>query len=132
MSSFSTTTTSAAFGAAAALLVVLQACAGHGIPAEEGIASWYGERFHGRKTASGEPFDMKALTAAHPTLPFGTIVRVTNMKNRRTVDVRINDRGPYAKSRIIDLSHAAAKRLKMIDDGAVEVRLEVRSVPNGS
>ncbi len=131
MSFFSITTTSAAISAAA-LLIVLQACAGHGIPTEEGIASWYGERFHGRKTASGEPFDMKALTAAHPTLPFGTIVRVTNTRNRRTVDVRINDRGPYAKGRIIDLSYAAAKQLEMIDAGAVEVRLEVRSVPDDS
>ncbi len=126
MSSSSTTTTSAAIRVAAALLVVLQACAGHGIPIEEGVASWYGKRFHGRLTASGEPFDMQALTAAHPTLPFGTIVRVTNLKNRRTVDVRINDRGPYAKGRIIDLSYAAAKRLEMIDAGAIEVRLEVQ------
>ncbi len=126
MSSSSTTTTRVAIGAVVALLAVVQACAGHGIPTEEGIASWYGERFHGRLTASGETFDMQALTAAHPTLPFGTIVRVTNMKNRRTVDVRINDRGPYAKGRIIDLSYAAAKQLEMIDAGAVEVRLEVQ------
>ena len=71
---------------------------------ETGIASWYGGRFHGRKTASGEAFDMHALTAAHPKLPFGSWVRVRNLLNGRSVDVRINDRGPYIKQRVIDRS----------------------------
>ena len=82
-----------------------------------GIASWYGPRFHGRLTASGEKFDMHELTAAHPTLPFGTVVRVQSLANGRTVDVRINDRGPHIKQRVIDLSRAAAKALGLIDAG---------------
>jgi rare lipoprotein A len=80
-----------------------------------GIASWYGPRFHGRPTASGEKFDMNQLTAAHPTLPFGTIVRVKSLVNGRSVDVRINDRGPHIRQRVIDLSRAAAKALGVID-----------------
>lgn len=80
-----------------------------------GLASWYGPRFHGRPTASGEKFDMHQLTAAHPTLPFGTIVRVRSLVNGRTVDVRINDRGPFMKRRVIDLSRAAAQALGLIE-----------------
>jgi rare lipoprotein A (peptidoglycan hydrolase) len=94
-----------------------------------GLASWYGPRFHGRLTASGEPFDMASLTAAHPHLPFGSRVRVTNLANGRSVVVTINDRGPYVKPRIIDLSHAAARRLGFVDDGLTEVRLEVLDPP---
>ncbi|MGF1593777.1 MAG: septal ring lytic transglycosylase RlpA family protein [Kiloniellaceae bacterium] len=96
-----------------------------------GLASWYGPRFHGRLTASGETFDMASLTAAHPHLPFGSRVRVTNLANGRSVVVTINDRGPYVKPRIIDLSHAAARRLGFVDDGLAKVRLEVLDPPTG-
>lgn len=118
----------------AALLVFAAGCASPRVvrqPAdphkytEQGVASWYGQPFHGRKTASGERYDMHALTAAHPTLPFGVVVRVTNRDNGRTVKVRINDRGPFKKGRIIDLSKAAAKRLRMIGPGTAPVKLEV-------
>lgn len=85
---------------------------------DRGIASWYGARFHGRATASGELFDMHALTAAHPTLPFGTIVRVRSLVNDRVVDVRINDRGPHSGGRVIDLSRAAAAVLGLLQSGA--------------
>lgn len=88
---------------------------------ETGIASWYGRRFHGRKTASGEAFDMYALTAAHPKLPFGSWVRVRNLVNGRSVDVRINDRGPHVKRRIIDLSRAAARALGVAGTHQVEI-----------
>ena len=90
-----------------------------------GVASWYGARFHGRTTASGEPYDMHALTAAHPSLPFGTRVRVTNLANGRSVVVRINDRGPFVKRRIIDLSRHAAEHLGFRDAGLAKVRVEV-------
>jgi rare lipoprotein A len=90
-----------------------------------GIASYYGRRFHGRRTASGERFNMRALTAAHPTLPFGSQVRVTNPSNGRSVTVRINDRGPFAKNRIIDLSRAAAERLGLVRRGHARVELEL-------
>lgn len=92
---------------------------------ETGEASYYGKEAHGKMTASGERFDMRALTAAHPTLPFGTRVRVTNLSNGRSVVVRINDRGPFAKGRIIDLSYAAAREIKMIDAGVARVEVEV-------
>ena len=92
---------------------------------QDGMASWYGGKHHGGPTASGERFDKNAMTAAHRTLPMGTRVRVTNKHNGRVVEVRINDRGPYGKGRIIDLSEAAARRLDMIDAGVVPVRLEV-------
>ena len=88
-----------------------------------GIASWYGEPFHGRKTASGERYDMNELTAAHPTLPFGTVVRVRNLDNGRTVVVRINDRGPSVPGRIIDVSYAAAVHLGIIEAGVAEVAI---------
>ena len=90
-----------------------------------GIASWYGDDFHGWVTASGEIYDMHTLTAAHRTLPLGTIVRVTNVVNGRNVVIRINDRGPYVNGRILDLSYAAAKRLDMLHDGISAIQLEV-------
>ena len=90
---------------------------------ETGIASWYGKQFHGRKTANGERFDMDALTAAHPKLPFGSWVRVHNLVNGRSVEVRINDRGPYIKRRIIDLSRAAARALGVSGTHQVEISL---------
>ena len=93
----------------------------------EGVASWYGRRFHGRKTASGERFNQQALTCAHRTLPFGTRVRVTNIETGEQVIVRVNDRGPYAHHRIIDLSSAAADSISMA--GCSRVRVEVLSEP---
>ncbi|NIA68719.1 septal ring lytic transglycosylase RlpA family protein [Pelagibius litoralis] len=90
-----------------------------------GLASWYGKRFHGRLTASGTRFDMAALTAAHRSLPFGTRVRVINQANQRSVVVTINDRGPFIKGRVIDLSRAAARELAFIDSGVTKVRVEV-------
>lgn len=92
---------------------------------EEGLASYYSLEAHGKRTASGERYDMYKLTAAHRTLPFGTIVRVKNLENGRSVVVRINDRGPGIKNRIIDLSFEAAKRLKMLKRGVARVRIEV-------
>lgn len=92
---------------------------------ESGLASWYGHPYHGRPTASGEIYDMNRLTAAHRRLPLGVTARVTNLSNQKTVDVRINDRGPFVKGRIIDLSRAAAERLDMVRAGIAEVRLEV-------
>jgi rare lipoprotein A len=93
---------------------------------ESGQAGWYGNRYHGRKTASGERFDQDALTAAHRTLPFGTVVQVKNLTNGRTVDVRINDRGPFGrKTRIIDLSRAAARALDMERAGVAPVELRI-------
>jgi peptidoglycan lytic transglycosylase len=91
----------------------------------EGTASWYGPRFDGRTTASGEQFDQDALTAAHATLALGTRVRVTNLRNGRTVVVRINDRGPAYRDRVLDLSRAAAVTLGMIRPGTAPVRIEV-------
>lgn len=88
-----------------------------------GIASWYGPKFHGKKTANGEIFDMNRLTAAHPTLPLPSVVQVTNLKNGRTINVRVNDRGPFAHNRIIDLSREAAMKLGYKDDGLAEVRV---------
>ena len=98
---------------------------------DEGYAVYYSDSFQGRKTASGELYDKAALTAAHRSLPFSTVVRVTNLTNRRAVQVRINDRGPFSsKRRIIDLSRAAAERIGMIADGVVPVRLEIVSLPS--
>ena len=96
---------------------------------EKGLASWYGKRFHGRKTASGETFDMLQVSAAHKTLPLYSIVRVTNLRNGREVTVRINDRGPFVSRRLIDLSHAAAKALDMVEEGVVPVRVTVVELP---
>lgn len=90
-----------------------------------GKASYYGEKFHGRKTASGEIFNKWAYTCAHKKLPFNTKVKVTNLKNQKTVVVRVNDRGPFVKGRIIDLSFAAAKKIGMVKDGVVKVKVEV-------
>lgn len=90
-----------------------------------GLASYYGAKFHGRRTASGERYDMHDLTAAHPVLEFGSRVEVTNLKNGRKVRVRINDRGPFRKGRIIDLSFAAAKRIGMLTRGVVKVRVRM-------
>lgn len=92
---------------------------------EHGIASYYGADFHGRKTASGEIFDQWELTCAHRDLPFGTRLRVTNLKNKRSVVVRVNDRGPWVAGRMIDLSYAAAKKLGMIKDGVTKVKIEI-------
>ncbi|MBI3105408.1 MAG: septal ring lytic transglycosylase RlpA family protein [Candidatus Rokubacteria bacterium] len=94
---------------------------------QTGMASWYGRPHHGRRMASGEVFNMHALTAAHPSLPLGTRVLVTHVKNGRSVEVRINDRGPIVRGRIIDLSYAAAQRLGAVDEGAFRVKLRTLS-----
>jgi rare lipoprotein A (peptidoglycan hydrolase) len=96
----------------------------HG-PFQVGRASWYGKHFHGRKTASGEPYNMFQFTAAHPALPLGTMVKVTNLRNNLWVIVRINDRGPVPKSRIIDLSYGAAQMLQLRARGVERVRLDL-------
>jgi rare lipoprotein A len=96
-------------------------------PYQVGTASWYGEYFEGRATASGEPFHMYELTAAHPTLPLGTWVRVTNLSNGRRIFVRINDRGPIVPGRIIDLSYSAAQALAFQEKGLQQVRLDLAS-----
>lgn len=96
---------------------------------EEGIASWYGAEFQGDRTSNGEIYDKHELTAAHPTLPFGTLVKVTYLRNGREVVVRINDRGPYVKGRIIDLSRAAAQEIGLKAHGVGKVRLEVLEMP---
>ena len=98
-------------------------------PVERGTASWYGRPHHGRRTASGETYDMNALTAAHPSLPLGTRVLVTNANNGRSVRVRINDRGPIVPGRIIDLSYAAARQLGAVSDGTIPVVVRVLSSP---
>ncbi len=98
---------------------------------ESGQASWYGGKFQGRKTANGEIFDTNKLTAAHKTLPFNTVVRVTNLKNEHYVDVRINDRGPFVEGRVIDLSKAAADKLDMTLSGIALVKLDIISLPEG-
>ena len=90
-----------------------------------GTASWYGSYFHGKATASGEPYNMYDLTAAHPSLPLGTWVRVTNLRNQRAVMVRINDRGPIVPGRIIDLSYGAARLLEIRNQGLQRVRLDL-------
>jgi peptidoglycan lytic transglycosylase len=93
----------------------------------EGNASYYAEEFHGRQTSSGEIYDMHALTAAHRTLPFNTLLRVTSLSNGKSVVVRVNDRGPFKEGRIIDLSLEAAKRLSMTEAGTAAVKLEIIS-----
>ncbi|MFH0735739.1 MAG: septal ring lytic transglycosylase RlpA family protein [bacterium] len=90
-----------------------------------GLASYYAEKFNGRTTSSGEIYDMYGLTAAHPTMPFGTILRITNLKNFRTVIVRINDRMPEHPERIIDISYGAASELDMLRDGVITVQIDV-------
>jgi rare lipoprotein A len=94
---------------------------------EEGNASWYGEPFHGRRASNGEIYDMYKLTAAHRTLPFDTIVRVTNLTNGKSTNVRITDRGPFVENRVIDLSMAAAREIESIGPGVVPVRIEIVS-----
>lgn len=94
-----------------------------GVPVQRGIASWYGPRFHGRRTANGERYDMNELTAAHPSLPFGTKVGVRNTRTGREVLVRVNDRGPFSKNRIIDLSYAAAREIGVVGPGTAAVEL---------
>ena len=96
---------------------------------QTGEASWYGPPHHGRRTASGETYDMYRLTAAHPTLPLGAQVLVTNLKNGRSVEVRVNDRGPTVAGRTIDLSYAAARALGAVWDDVIPVRLRVLSMP---
>ncbi len=91
----------------------------------KGISSYYGPKFHGKLTANGEIFDMYGLTAAHKTLPLNTIIRVTNLKNDKSLILRINDRGPYVGNRILDCSYGAAKKLDFVKEGTVEVRIEV-------
>ena len=114
----------------AALLAAMVTVAVPGYPAEEPdsvqeLASYYGRDFDGQPTASGETFDMLAMTAAHRSLPFGTRVRVTNLTNGRSAIVRINDRGPFVKGRVLDLSYAAAQRLRMVGSGVEPVRIVV-------
>jgi len=94
-------------------------------PYQIGTASWYGDYFQGKPTASGEPYNMYDLTAAHPTLPLGSLVRVTNLRNGRTIVVRINDRGPVVPGRIIDLSYSTARALQFKAQGLQRVRLDV-------
>ena len=96
---------------------------------EEGLASWYGIPYHGRPAADGEIYDMEKLVAAHRTMPFNTWLKVTNLKNGRTVNVRVIDRGPFVDGRIIDLSKAAAREIEMIGPGVAPVRLEVIAAP---
>lgn len=88
---------------------------------QEGLASWYGKKFHGRRTANGEVYDMYAMTAAHKTLPLGTMVRVRNLENGREITVRVNDRGPFVRGRIIDLSHTGARKLGVLGPGTARV-----------
>ena len=97
---------------------------------ETGLASWYGARHHGKRTANGEIFNQEHLTAAHPTLPWGTKVKVINLDNGKSVDVRINDRGPFKQGRIIDVSRAAARALGMVRQGIATVRIEWLSDPD--
>jgi len=98
-------------------------------PYQVGTASWYGSYFHGKETASGEPFNMYDLTAAHPSLPLGTYVKVTNLRNGRSLVVRVNDRGPVVEGRIIDLSYAAARELDFKKQGIQRVRLDLVETP---
>ncbi|MEO5371197.1 MAG: septal ring lytic transglycosylase RlpA family protein [Magnetococcus sp. DMHC-1] len=98
---------------------------------EKGIASWYGHYFHGRATAAGEPYDQDELTAAHPTLPLHTVVRVTNLQNGRQAILRVNDRGPFVKNRLIDLSRGAATALGFNEMGTALVKVEAIEPPPG-
>lgn len=109
------------------LWLILLSCARP--PLQSGAASWYGAELAGRPTASGAPFDPSALTAAHPWLPLGTVLRVTRIDTGASVRVTINDRGPAIRSRILDLSEAAAERIGMISAGVVQVELRVQSCP---
>jgi peptidoglycan lytic transglycosylase len=97
---------------------------------EEGVASWYGDPFNGRRTSNGEIYDMHQFTAAHRTLPFGAIVRVTNLRNGKQTEVRITDRGPFVANRVIDLSLSAAQAIDMVGAGTAPVRIEILGGPN--
>jgi peptidoglycan lytic transglycosylase len=129
-------------GLAVVVLVMLGACAPTVVATRSstvsvgteqvGLASWYGYPYHGRRTTSGEVYDMRDLTAAHRTLPFGTRLLVTNLDNGRVVEVRVNDRGPFVEGRILDLSRAAATLLGGEGAGAIRVRLRVLALPDGS
>lgn len=120
-------------GGAVILALLAAGCSGARRPRESprvierGVASWYGPKFDGHPTANGERYDMHAMTAAHPTLPFGTLVEVRNLDNGRTCQVRINDRGPFVRGRIVDLSYAAARALDMVGPGTAHVELAVVS-----
>jgi rare lipoprotein A len=125
--------------AVVSLQVLLAACGGSLPPpltdvsdswSETGIASWYGPGFHGKRTASGEVYDMDDLTAAHKRLPFGTVVLVENLDNGRRTEVRINDRGPFVHNRVIDLSRGAARAIGMLGPGTARVRLSVAKMSN--
>ncbi len=105
--------------------------AGKALLTLEGVASYYANDFHGKRTSNGETFDMNALTAAHRTFPFGTKVRVTNLESNTSVIVRVNDRGPFKEGRIMDLSLGAAKAIDLIQTGTARVRLEVLEWGNG-
>ena len=94
-------------------------------PYQVGLASYYGKKFHGRPTASGEIFDMYDMTAAHKTLPLGSQIQVTHLGNHRSIIVKVNDRGPFVEGRILDLSYGAAKEIGMIEEGVAEVRIDV-------
>lgn len=119
--------------------VLLSACGGRRAPApvpvarigatEEGIASWYGDPYHGRRAANGEVYDMDRMTAAHPSLPFETWVRVRSLVNNKHTEVRIIDRGPFVKGRVIDLSRAAAREIDLIRNGTAKVRITVIAPP---
>lgn len=102
---------------------------GSKVKSERGQASYYADKFQGRSTASGEKYDKRKLTGAHRTLPFGTVVRVTNTSNGRSVEVRINDRGPFKAGRVVDVSRAAAEKLDMIRAGVIDCTVEVISRP---
>ena len=111
-----------------AILALLSACSAQRTSTDSSVsgqASWYGPYHHGKTTASGERFNQNALTAAHRTLAFGSTVKVTNTLNNKSVNVRINDRGPYSTGRIIDLSRAAAKKIDMINSGIAPVRIQI-------
>lgn len=119
------------------LALILASCARPPVPTltlgstEVGLASWYGPAFHGRRTASGEVYDMQQLTAAHRDLPLGTWIMVTNLDNGRSVEVRINDRGPFVPDRIVDVSYGAGRLLGMIGPGVVPVRVAVTRLATG-
>lgn len=118
--------------AAVAILAAFAAPSGARIRlpySETGLASWYGDSFHGRQTASGETFDASAITVAHPSLPFGTRVQITHLRNKRTAVAIVNDRGPYVENRIVDCSEALARALGFARRGIARVRLDVLSLP---
>ena len=106
------------------LLFLVICLSGYSQKTETGMASFYSDKFEGKKTASGEIYKSSKMTAAHPTLPFGTRVKVTNLSNNKSVIVTVNDRGPFVKNRIIDLSKAAAVKLDIIDQGVTKVKVE--------